>query len=87
MAPRTTTTRRSDPTTRSSSTTRPARPPIPREVADMLGVTLSPPRRPEQTARLRKALPGVEGILDGVAALRAENAGTLHLKDVTPEAP
>lgn len=27
------------------------------------------------------------GILDDVAALLAEDAGTLHLKDVTPEAP
>ncbi|WP_437561264.1 hypothetical protein [Sorangium sp. So ce542] len=54
----------------------------------MLGVTVSPPRRPEQTARLRKAaLPGVGGTLNDVAALLAHDAGTLQLKDVTPEAP
>lgn len=52
----------------------------------MLGVTLPPPLKPEQTARLRKALPGYAGILDDVAALLEEDAGALNLPDVTPEA-
>ncbi|WP_437529799.1 hypothetical protein WME79_48450 [Sorangium sp. So ce726] len=68
MAPRTATKKKSsNPTTRPSST-KPARPPSTREVAGVLGVTLSPPLKPEQTARLRKALPGYAGILDDVAA-------------------
>lgn len=62
------------------------RPPSTREVAEMLGVTLSPPLKPEQIARLRKALPGYAGILDDVAALLAEDADALNLPDVTPEA-
>ncbi|WP_437598898.1 hypothetical protein WMF28_39530 [Sorangium sp. So ce590] len=60
MATRTTkqTTKKKSPSpTTKPSSTRPARPPSTREVADMLGVTLSPPLKPEQTARLRKALP------------------------------
>ncbi|XXT17184.1 hypothetical protein WME94_43855 [Sorangium sp. So ce429] len=83
MAPRTKKKKKSpSPTTKPSLT----RPPSTREVADMLGVTLSPPLKPEQTARLRKALPGYAGILDDVAALLAEDAGALNLPDVTPEA-
>ncbi|XXY53348.1 hypothetical protein WME91_19650 [Sorangium sp. So ce269] len=89
MAPRTTkqTTKKKSPSpTTKPSSNRPARPPSTREVADMLGVTLSPPLKPEQTARLRKALPGYAGILDDVAALLEEDAGALNLPDVTPEA-
>ncbi|WP_437876321.1 hypothetical protein [Sorangium sp. So ce513] len=97
MAPRTATkttkTTKAAKTTKNSarptpkpSRTRPARPPSTREVADTLGVTLSTPLKPEQIARLRKALPGYAGILDDVAALLAEDAGALNLPDVTPEA-
>ncbi|XXX76347.1 hypothetical protein WMF30_52730 [Sorangium sp. So ce134] len=89
MAPRTTTKKtkkkRPSPTPKPSST-RPARPPSTHEVADMLGVTRSTPLKPEQLARLRKALPGYAGILDDVAALLEEDAGALNLPDVIPEA-
>jgi hypothetical protein len=39
----------------------------------MLGVMLPPRLKPQQTARLRKALPGHADILDDVAALLAED--------------
>ncbi|WP_437808121.1 hypothetical protein [Sorangium sp. So ce1078] len=75
MALRTTTKKSSIPT-KGPSSNRPARPPIPREVADMLGVTISP-LKPEQIARLHKALPVYAEFLDDVAALLAEDAAVL----------
>ncbi|WP_437646983.1 hypothetical protein [Sorangium sp. So ce362] len=73
--------KRSKPT-RKPSSGRPAGSPSSREVADTLDMALSPPLKPEQAARLRKALPGYAGILDD-AALLAEDAGARNLPNVT----
>jgi len=62
------------------------RPPTSDEVAALLGAKLTPPLKPEQTARLHKALPGYAGMLDDVAALLKEDSALLNLPDVTPEA-
>ncbi|AUX34342.1 MULTISPECIES: hypothetical protein [Sorangium] len=86
MAPRTTTKKKSAEEPKTPSRSKAPRPPSTREVADMLGVKLSPPLKPEQIARLRKALPGYAGILDDVAALLEDDAEALNLPDVTPEA-
>ncbi|WP_437585608.1 hypothetical protein [Sorangium sp. So ce1000] len=86
MAPRTTTKKKSADDTGKPNGNKPPRPPSTRELADILGVKLSPALKPEQIARLRKALPGYAGILDDVAALLEEDADALNLPDVTPEA-
>jgi hypothetical protein len=65
---------------------KPTKAPTTREAADLFSVELTPPLKPEQTARLRKALPGYVGILDDVAALLDEDAAVLNLPGVTPEA-
>jgi hypothetical protein len=72
--------------TKSPSDVKPTKAPTTREAAERFSVELTPPLKPEQTARLRKALPGYVGILDDVAALLDEDAAVLNLPGVTPEA-
>ena len=62
-----------------------SKPPTSKALAAMLGVALVPPLKPQQTSRLRKALPGYAGILDDVATL-LENEDGFQVSGVTPQA-
>ncbi|WP_437286644.1 hypothetical protein [Sorangium sp. So ce406] len=70
------TAKKSSSPTKGPSRSRPATAPSTREVADMLGVTISP-LKPERIARLGKELPVYAELLDDAAALLAEDAAAL----------
>lgn len=54
-----------------------------RQLADLLGITMQPPLKPDAVLRLRKPLPGYVSVIDDVAAQLAEDGPQLNL-DITP---
>ena len=54
-----------------------------RQLADLLGVTMQPPLKPDAILRLRKALPGYVSVIDDVAQQLDEDGPLLNL-DITP---
>ena len=49
------------------------------QVAELLGVNLTPPLDPSDVQALHKALPGYQGMVDDTAALVQEHNETLRL--------
>lgn len=60
--------------------------PTPEQLATSLGITITPALKPDQSRRLRRALPGYVGLLDDVADLLEADAGTFEVPGVTPAA-
>jgi hypothetical protein len=68
------------------ATTKAAKIPSAKAIADFVGLTLKPALTKVNVQRLRRALPGYVSILDDIAELLEEDAAELNLKDVTPAA-
>ncbi|MSP60875.1 MAG: hypothetical protein EXR72_11130 [Myxococcales bacterium] len=59
-------------------------PPTSHDLAEHLGVELTQRLKPVEVLRLRKALPGYVGLLDGVADQLGEDSAALNLGEVHP---